>query len=115
MYEGNEDYKFAAKHNVPLTSLVRPKMYVTGKLNTRYNSSMKTAISLIEPTFTSKLGQFYQEGYTSSKTELNTTWETIWPTAWEQIKTVYKISNKSFLNYTDEVVIILLHVWNQIQ
>ena len=72
MYEGNKDYKYLAKHNVPLTSLVRPKMYVTGKLRyTRYNSSMKTAISLIEPTFTSKLGQFYQEGYTSSKSELN--------------------------------------------
>ena len=72
MYEGNKDYKYLAKHNVPLTSFIRPKMYLTGKLRyTRYNGSMKTAISLIEPTFTSKLGQFFQEGYTSSKSEIN--------------------------------------------
>ena len=72
MYDDNKDYKYLAKHNLSLTSFVKPKMYVSGRLKyTNYNSAKETAISLIEPTFTSKLGQFYQEGYTSSKKELN--------------------------------------------
>tara|TARA_Y100000589_G_C27065785_1_gene593256 strand:- start:336 stop:863 length:528 start_codon:yes stop_codon:yes gene_type:complete len=59
MYRDDADYKYLSKHNVRLTSLVRPNLYFTGTLQYGVNNyETIEAINLVMPVFSSELGKF---------------------------------------------------------